>query len=205
MKFSRKKRILSLMILFVLSLTVAAQTPKGTSLSKKQKKSVAQKNTSKPKSAGLFGKNSRGRQSKGKVPKQVRDAEKKKKQQKKAYEKARKQEVKRALQDADPGDPEEDETDPERSQHLQFGRETESLAEDVRREQKEKGQEEKERQEKTEFVNTRRHYERGYRNHTVHCFSDPDLCSRDVQEEEKGGCRTAEKEDDGGAGGGTGC
>jgi len=83
------------MILFVLSLTVAAQTPKGTSLSKKQKKSVAQKNTSKPKSAGLFGKNSRGRQSKGKVPKQVRDAEKKKKQQKKAYEKARKQEVKR--------------------------------------------------------------------------------------------------------------
>jgi len=94
MKFSRKNSAFFLMLLFALSLPVTAQTPKGKSLSSKQKKEVSGKKKN-PKSAGLIGKNTRGKMSKGKVPKQVKEAEKKKRQQKKAYEKARKKEIKR--------------------------------------------------------------------------------------------------------------
>ncbi len=95
MKFSRKNLAFFLMLLFALSLPVAGQTPKGKSLSAKQKKEASGKKKTKPKSAGLIGKNTRGRTTKGKVPKQVKEAEKKKKQQKRAYEKARKKEIKR--------------------------------------------------------------------------------------------------------------
>ncbi len=95
MKFSCKNRILFLLVVFLLSLPVTAQTPKGKSLSSKQKKTVTRKKDSKPANTGLFGKNTKGKQTKGKVPKQVKEAEKKKKQRKKAYEKARKKEIKR--------------------------------------------------------------------------------------------------------------
>lgn len=100
MKFSRKYPVLIVVFVFLLSLPAAAQTPKGKSLSSKQKKTVTHKKSSSPNSTGLFGKNKKGKstkgaKTKGKPPKQVREAEKKKKQQKKAYEKARQKEIKR--------------------------------------------------------------------------------------------------------------
>ncbi len=99
MKISCKNRILFLLVVFMLSLPTAAQSPQGKSLTKKQKKAVSRKKSPKPAATGLFGKNTKGNKrtsaSKAKQPKQVKEAEKKKKQRKKAYEKARKKEIKR--------------------------------------------------------------------------------------------------------------